>query len=492
MMAEGDIVTAEPAGAAIAARPIGPAFYRGGGAGHRLVVVSNRVAGVENTKPDSGGLAVAIRAALQHSGGIWFGWSGRISDQGAAAPAVTVDGRLTYATLDLSRQDYDEYYIGFANRVLWPLFHFRGALVEFSRRSLAGYLRVNRMVARSLAPMLSSQDLVWVHDYHLIPLGEELRRLDRQEPIGFFLHTPFPAAELFRVLPNHREIAKALCAYDLIGFQTATDLHSFRDYLLRWAGAEDLGRDALRAFGRVVRAQVFPIGIDVATISAQAAAADGSRHMRRLRQSLEDRALMIGVDRLDYSKGLEARFQAFSHLLETHPEARGRIVFMQIATPSRSEVPEYQQIRKSLAGAAGSINGRYGEFDCTPLRYINKSFNHRVLTGFFRASRIGLVTPLRDGMNLVAKEYVACQNENDPGALVLSCFAGAAQELGEAVLVNPHDIEGMADAILQGLTMPLGERKERWSAMMRVIKQNDVTAWRESFVSALLTISVRS
>jgi trehalose 6-phosphate synthase len=341
------------------------------------------------------------------------------------------------------------------------------------------------MFARALAPMLFPQDLVWVHDYHLIPLAEELRKLDRTEPIGFFLHTPFPAAELLRVLPNHQSLMRSLCAYDLVGFQTQSDLDGFRDYLLRWAGGEELGQGVLRAFGRVLRAQVFPIGIDVATVSAQAEAADGNRHMRRLRDSVGDRALMIGVDRLDYSKGLEARFEAYSHLIETYRETRGRTVLMQIAPPSRSEVPEYREIRKTLAAAAGQINSRYGEFDWTPLRYINKSFSHPILTGFFRASRIGLVTPLRDGMNLVAKEYVASQSADDPGVLILSCFAGAARELGEAVIVNPFDVEEMAEAILQGLDMPLGERKERWSAMMQVLERNDITAWRERFVRAL-------
>jgi trehalose 6-phosphate synthase len=462
-------------------------FIRGSAAKRRLVVVSNRVTQTAVARPDSGGLAVAIRAALQQSGGIWFGWSGRVQDEVQTEPAIVADGDLTFATLDLSRRDFDEYYIGYANRVLWPLFHFRSSLVQFSRRDLSGYLRVNRMFAHALAPMLAPHDLVWVHDYHLIPLGEELRKLDRTEPIGFFLHTPFPAAELLRVLPNHQHLARALCAYDLVGFQTQSDLDGFRDYLLRWAGGEELGHGVLRAFGRVTRAQVFPIGIDMATVSAQAEAADSSRHMRRLRQSLGDRALMIGVDRLDYSKGLEARFQAYSHLIETYRETRGRTVLIQIAPPSRSEVPEYQEIRQNLAATAGHINSRYGEFDWTPLRYINKSFSHPILTGFFRASRIGLVTPLRDGMNLVAKEYVASQSADDPGVLLLSCFAGAARELGEAVIVNPFDIEGMAEAILQGLDMPLGERKERWAAMMQVLERNDITAWREGFVSALAT-----
>jgi trehalose 6-phosphate synthase len=455
------------------------------GSARRLVVVSNRVAPLEKRKPDSGGLAVAIHSALAQSGGIWFGWSGEVGEAPASAPLVRSEGAISVATLDLSPTDFSEYYIGFSNRALWPIFHFRTSLVEFSRKSLDGYARVNRMFARALAPMLREEDLVWVHDYHLIPLGEELRRLDRSQPIGFFLHTPFPPAELFRVLPNHLDLAKALCAYDLVGFQTASDRHAFRDYLLRCARAEDLGKGALSVFGRVVRTGVFPIGIDVATVEVQAAEADQSRHMRRLRQSLGERALMIGVDRLDYSKGLHARFQAYGHLLEAYPETHARIVFMQIAPPSRSEVPEYRSIRKSLEAAAGNINGRYAEFDWTPLRYMNKGFNHRVLTGFFRSSRIGLVTPLRDGMNLVAKEYVASQNPEDPGVLILSSFAGAAHELGEAVLVNPYDTEGMAEAMRLGLEMPLGERRERWSAMMRVLRKNNIAAWREDFLDAL-------
>jgi trehalose 6-phosphate synthase len=456
----------------------------------RLVVVSNRVA-VGGPKPDSGGLAIAVRAALESSGGIWFGWSGRVTDSAASEPETIATGPLRWATIDLSQRDFDEYYLGFANRVLWPLFHLRAGLVDYSRRDFAGYLRVNRMFARALTPMLRPQDLVWVHDYHLIPLGRELRRLDQGQPLGFFLHTPFPPAEVLRVLPNHRDLAEALCAYDLVGFQTKSDLHGFCDYLLRWAGAEDLGHGVVRAFGHVVRAEVFPVGIDVAAIAVQAEAAEGSRHMRRLRQSLGDRTMMIGVDRLDYSKGLPARFAAFGRLLEACPETRRRITFLQIAPPSRSEVPEYQEIRRTLAASAGNINGRYGEFDWTPLRYINKSFNHHILPGFFRAARIGLVTPLRDGMNLVAKEYVASQSAADPGVLVLSCFAGAAQELGEAIVVNPHDIEGMAEGIRQGLTMSLGERKERWTAMMATIERNNVTRWRMRFIAALANSSAR-
>jgi trehalose 6-phosphate synthase len=452
----------------------------------RLVVVSNRVGPIGRDKPAQGGLAVALRAALERAGGLWFGYSGSISERPSETPKLTTDGNITAAVIDLSRRDFDEYYIGYANRALWPLFHYRPSLVGFSRRNLAGYLRVNRGFARALAPMLLPDDVVWVHDYHLIPLGEGLRQLDCRQPIGFFLHTPFPAAELLRILPNHRELVAALCAYDLVGFQTAADLESFRDYLLRQGGGEDVGGGRLRAFGRTLQAGVFPIGIDVDAVAEQADAAEESRQMRRLTSSIRDRSLIIGVDRIDYSKGLPARFAAYSHLLEHYPQTRGRTVLMQIAPPSRSDVPEYREIRRDLEAAAGHINGRYAEFDWTPVRYLNKSFNHRILSGFYRAARIGLVTPFRDGMNLVAKEYVAAQRPDDPGMLVLSCFAGAVRELAEAIVVNPYDIEAMAEAICQGLQMPLEERRERWAAMMATLRRNDINAWRERFLAALM------
>jgi trehalose 6-phosphate synthase len=462
-----------------------PRASRAGEPHRRLVVVSNRVGPITAGKASEGGLAVALRAALESSGGLWFGYSGSVSERPGEIPKIETAGNITAATLDLTQRDFDEYYIGYANRVLWPLFHYRPSLVGFSRRDLAGYLRVNRTFARVLAPMLTPDDLVWVHDYHLIPLADELRRLHARNTIGFFLHTPFPAAELLRLLPNHRELVQALCAYDLVGFQTVTDLHGFRDYLVRWCDGEELKGGAIRAFGRVVRAAVFPVGIDVDTIAAQAAAAETSRQYRRLRESIGDRALLIGVDRLDYSKGLAVRFKAYSHLLEHYPQSRGRTVFLQIAPASRSDVPEYQQIRRELGAAAGSINGRFAEFDWTPLRYLNKGFSHRILTGFYRAARLALVTPLRDGMNLVVKEYLASQDPEDPGMPVLSCLAGAAHELGEAILVNPNDIEGVAEAIVQGLEMPLSERKERWSAMMQKLHRNNAEAWRRRFVEAL-------
>ena len=450
----------------------------------RLVVVSNRVAGGPGAAT-SGGLAVGIEAALRANGGVWFGWSGEIGEDADVRPAISTSGNVTYAKLDLPRQDFEQYYNGFANRVLWPLFHYRPELVDFRRDDLAGYSRVNRRFAAELAPLLRPDDLVWVHDYHLMSLGDELRRLGVEQPIGFFLHTPFPPSELVRNLPNHAALMRSMCAYDLVGFQTESDLDGFCSYLEREHGARTYGAGRIAAFDRRLRTAVFPIGIDVDDVAARAAQSVGTRHMTRLHDSLRERKLMLGVDRLDYSKGLLARFVAFGRLFELSPETRGRLTFLQSAPPSRSDVPEYLQIRRSLEAEAGHINGRYSEFDWTPLRYLNKSFNRRTLFGLMRAAQIGLVTPLRDGMNLVAKEYVAAQDPADPGVLVLSCFAGAARELGDALLVNPVDIDGIAEAMREALNMPLGLRQERWSAMMQVLRRNDITAWREHFVQVL-------
>jgi trehalose 6-phosphate synthase len=307
--------------------------------GRRLVVISNRIA-IGAGAAAAGGLAVGISAALRNSGGVWFGWSGDVVDVPSTAPKVMVDGAVTYATVDLARQDYEEYYNGFANRVLWPLFHYRPDLTNFQRADLDGYLRVNRQFAAQLAPLLRPDDLVWVHDYHLLALGDELRKLGAAQPIGFFLHTPFPASEIFRMLPCNTVLMRALCAYDVVGFQTGTDLAGFTDYLQRRADATLLPDGRIAAFGRRLQAQVFPIGIDVEAIATQAGNAVGSRHMTRLNDSLGHRNLMIGVDRLDYSKGLLHRFQAFERMVELFPDLRGRATYLQIAPPSRSEVPE--------------------------------------------------------------------------------------------------------------------------------------------------------
>lgn len=461
----------------------------------RLVVVSNRVAPAEEGKQQAGGLAVAILEALKSRGGIWFGWNGTTTENTESGPPdINQVGRLTYATMGLSKRDLDEYYNGFANSTLWPLFHFRLDLASFSGRTYAGYQRVNGLFASRLAPLLEPDDLVWVHDYHLIPFAEQLRTMGLSQRMGFFLHTPFPAPEILVALPGHESIVRNLCAYDLVGFQTEADLRCFANYIRYEAGGvvDELeegppGWSGVRvhAFGRTAIARAFPISIETQTMIDLAAQAADMAQTQRLRDSLGGRALIIGVDRLDYSKGLPQRFEAFQALLDAYPGNRGQVSFMQVAPPSRTDVAEYQAIRRELETLAGHINGRFAEFDWVPIRYLNKSFSRKSLAGFYRNARIGLVTPLRDGMNLVAKEYVACQNPEDPGVLVLSRFAGAAKELDAALIVNPYDIRAVAENLQRALTMPLAERRERFEAMMKVIVANDITHWREVYVDTL-------
>ena len=450
----------------------------------RLVVVSNRVGLPRQTS--TGGLASALQAALHERGGLWFGWSGKLATETAAQVHRQRDGKVDYATIDLSRADQDDYYTGFANGTLWPMLHYRPDLVDYQRSHLDGYLRVNGIFADQLQKLIAPDDILWIHDYHLIPLAAMLRQRGVRNRIGFFLHTPLPAAGLLIALPNHRELLETLASYDLVGVHTARDLRALEDYFLHEAGAAmRLGGRMRMPNGRLFRAAAFPISIDTAGIAEAARRAVAHKEISQLRSSLQGRALIIGVDRLDYSKGLPQRFQAYARLLERAPELHRKVTFMQIAPPSRGAVLEYRQIRHELERSAGHINGKYAAPDWAPIRYINKSFPHRLLTGYYRSARVGLVTPLRDGMNLVAKEYVACQDGADPGVLVLSRFAGAAQELTAALLVNPADTEEVADALERALAMPLAERRERWSMMMAVLGEHDITAWRTSFLHAL-------
>jgi trehalose 6-phosphate synthase len=324
-----------------------------------------------------------------------------------------------------------------------------------------------------------------VHDYHLIPMAEELRRAGAAQRIGFFLHTPFPSLGVLASLPHYSDLLKSLCAYDLVGFQTIEDLTAFQDAIVRRAGGKVLSDGRVHAFDRVLRAGVFPIGIDSEAIAEMAARAVKSRTARRLQESLGGRQLIIGVDRLDYSKGLEHRFRAFAGFLDSYPAFRNRVRFLQIATATRSDVPEYGALRQRLGALAGDVAGRFAQLDWAPIQYLNRSFSQRSLAGFFRLSRVALVTPLRDGMNLVAKEYVAAQDPDNPGVLILSPFAGAAYELATAVIANPYDPDAVAEALQMALEMPLEERRERWQAMMKVLRRNSITAWRESFLGAL-------
>jgi trehalose 6-phosphate synthase len=454
----------------------------------RLVVVSNRVGPLRGAVR-AGGLAVALSAALQQRGGIWFGWSGEVTDQPEPRVKTQASGKVTRATLDLRADEHDDYYNGFANRCLWPLFHFRIDLTAYDRRYYDGYQRVNRHFAHSLWPLLRDDDTLWVHDYHLIAIGENLRAIGAQQRIGFFLHIPFPMREVLATLPHHDRLVQALFAYDLVGFQTEGDLQRFRDYVLREANGSVDG-DQFGAYGRTIIARAFPIGVDAQNLAELAAGEEAGLDAQRLRAAIFSRDQIIGVDRLDYTKGLPERFHAYERLLETYPDTHGQVSYLQIAPTSRGEVPEYITLRNELEGLAGRINGRFAQVDWTPLRYLNRAVSRRQLAGIYRASRVGLVTPLRDGMNLVAKEYVAAQDPTNPGVLVLSRFAGAAKQMDAALIVNPYDIAAVADAMQTARCMPLEERRERHTTLMSGLLEYDIIAWCEDYLTQLTKVPV--
>jgi trehalose 6-phosphate synthase len=449
----------------------------------RLVVVSNRVAPIQEGEATAGGLAAGVLDALRQKGGLWFGWSGEVTETSEPKPERTV-GPITLFTIDLSRRDYDEFYRGFANGTLWPALHYQIGLGRFERAEFEGYRRVNDIFAKALAPLIRHDDLIWAHDYHLLCLADSLRALGLTNRIGLFLHTPFPAPGVFMTVPSHAELARSMCAYDLVGFQTEIDCTAFRDYLVRHAGGHVVDDTTMRAFGRIVRTGVYPIGVHVDEVRAQAETPINRRQATRMRAFLLER-LILSVDRLDYSKGLRRRFAAFERFLAEFPAQHGLVTFMQIAPPSRSDIETYQSIRRELEGEAGRINGRFAEVDWVPLRYLNRSFPRNVLMPLYAEAQACLVTPLRDGMNLVAKEYVAAQDPEEPGVLILSEFAGAARELDAALLVNPYDEADMAKAMDQALSMPVEERRERHQSMLAVMRTNSLERWRDRFETDL-------
>ncbi len=460
----------------------------------RLVVVSNRVA--DPRKAAAGGLAVALGEALQQTGGLWFGWSGKIAE--AAEGGTPGEGQLTeqragdvkLVTVDLCREDHDGYYLGYSNRVLWPVFHYRLDLAEFNPSSLATYRRVNRMFARKLMSQLKDDDIIWVHDYHLIPLAAELRALGSKHRIGFFLHIPLPPQQILAAIPGHEWFMRSLFSYDLIGFQSETDLTHFERYVIAEASAEALPNGRYRAFNHTVAAKAFPIGIDVDEYVALGQGKESMDNHAMLVEQYAKRRLVIGIDRLDYSKGLPHRVRAFKELLQKYPENRDSATLIQIASPSREDVDAYGDIRRELESLCGEINGDYGELDWMPIRYIHRTVARKRLPGLCRAGCVALITPLRDGMNLVAKEFIAAQDPADPGVLVLSRFAGAAEQLKDALLVNPYDIQGTADTLQRALQMPLEERVSRHTRLLAHVRTYDVHWWHREFVKKLRTVEV--
>jgi trehalose 6-phosphate synthase len=340
---------------------------------------------------------------------------------------------------------------------------------------------VNRRLAALLQPMLKPDDIIWVHDYHLIPMAAELRKLGVANRIGFYLHIPFPPWQVFSAIPEHEHLARCLADYDLVGLQTKADVSNLIDYVLNGVYGNVTPQGRIRIFDRLLTVASFPIGIDVDDFTK------GGRETGFAQGRGANR--IIGVDRLDYTKGLPQKFKAFGQFLEKYPQYRRQVVLTQIAPPTRASVDAYTDIRQQLESLAGSINGQFGELDWVPIHYIHRSTARRRLTAIYRSSRIGMVTPLRDGMNLVAKEYIAAQDPEDPGVLILSRFAGAAEELRSALIVNPYDIGATADVILTALEMSLEERRQRYSALMDTIEKNDITAWCRSFLASLESVA---
>lgn len=433
----------------------------------RLVIVSNRVpAPRPNKEEKAGGLAVALKDSLVGRPALWFGWSGHIGT--STEPNVHVSGDTTFCMLDLTEREHRLYYTGFSNAMLWPLLHYRVGLTEFRREELEGYRAVNEKFAKALMPLLRPDDMIWVHDFHMIPFGAALRALGAKQRIGFFLHVPFPPAALFDALPQGDGLLADLNAYDLVGLQTESDAVNLRDAMHDGA-----------------HVAAFPIGMDAAGFAADATKAAARKEALRLSDSLNGRALILGVDRLDYSKGLPERFKGFAALLKRFPEHRNQVTFLQVAPISRGDVAQYRALKRELDELAGRINGEHGDIDWNPIRWITRGVPRAQLAGFHRLARVGLVTPLRDGMNLVAKEFVAAQDPNNPGVLVLSRFAGAAAELKGAILVNPHDPEEIAEGLHAALTMDTAEAKTRWAMDMKTILGNSAAHWAERFIDAL-------
>ena len=452
----------------------------------RLIVISNRVTAPTGSHSGAqGGLAVALASALRTFKGIWLGWSGDQTDHFTGDINFQRAHGVTTATIDLEEQDVEEYYNGYANRTLWPLFHYRIDIAEYERGFAGGYQRVNERFADTFRPLIEEDDAVWIQDYHMFPLGQELRNRGCDNRIGFFLHIPWPPRRLLSILPEADELVRSLFAYDVIGFHTQEWLQSFCDYAVGVMGAAQEGDDLIYE-GRRVRVLACPIGIDTAEFEQLATSTKARLAHRQMRDSAVGRDMIVGVDRLDYSKGLEERFLGYERFLIENPEERKEVFLLQIAPPSRGTVDSYQRIRSTLEGLSGRINGAYADVDWVPIRYVNQGYGRDTLAGIYRAAKIGLVTPLRDGMNLVAKEYVAAQDPENPGVLILSRFAGAAAQLPDAVLVNPYSADEMADALTMALRMPLDERQDRWNKMMAGLRDEDIAWWSRTFLTALM------
>ncbi len=465
----------------------------------RLVIVSNRLPmTVEHdgsqwiAKPSTGGLVTALAPVLRDRGGLWIGWPGTTGDvdlRGPLSEGAKAAG-FDLVPVMLSREQRDNFYYGFSNEILWPLFHDLQDRCNFDPEYWVAYTGVNQQYAKVIAEHVDENDYLWIHDYHLMNLAYELRQRGLKASMGFFLHIPFPPLDIFLKLPWRFEILRGLLENDLIGLQTMRDRRNFLaclDAVVRDVEIDDASPIATVRLGeREIRVGAFPISIDFDEFNKRAADEDIADRAWYIHEDLPRRHLVLGVDRLDYTKGIPLRLEAFRNALTRYPELREKITLVQVVTPSRSDIPEYQELKRKVEQLVGEINGLFTVSGWVPIIYIHRLLDRPELLAYYRTAEIGLVTPLKDGMNLVAKEYCACSIE-ESCVLILSEFAGAAAQMQNgAILVNPYHIEETADAIYQAFTMDMEERRRRMGELRGSIRENDIFTWVDSFLSAAI------
>ena len=465
----------------------------------RLLIVSNRLPVTIRQDADdfaversSGGLATALSHPHAARNSLWLGWPGSAYESADDRRRLTRRLRDTYrfSPVYLTDEQVQRYYYGFSNGALWPLCHFFEAHVVYDDDEWEAYVEVNRLFCDAVAEEVRGDELIWVHDYHLFLLPEMLRQRFPEAKIGFFLHTPFPPSELFRVLPCREALLRGLLGADVVGFQTFNNLQNFLYSVYRVLGiAADM--NALSYEGRPVHCAVHPISVDPQQfLKALESDANTLEESRRLNEAMGDRKVILGMDRLDYSKGIPGRLRAYQRLLGAHPEWREAVTMVQVAVPSREQVTAYQDLRRQVDELVGEINGTYGTTTWTPVQYVHRNLPFAEICALLRRADIALITPLRDGMNLVAKEYAVCQKER-AGALILSEFAGASSELGEAFFVNPYDTEGMAARMHEVLLSPDEALADRMGALHRRVCRHTVHAWAQKFLDDLAGVQTQ-
>ena len=460
----------------------------------RLLIVSNRLPVSARTTdsdvrivPSEGGLATALRPWHERSDALWIGWPGEIQAPTDARRGFDEGLReRRIVPVHLSGDHVERYYNGFANRILWPVFHYLIDRLPIDADGWDAYQEVNEAFAEVVAQEYRPDDTIWVHDYHLMLLPALLRQRLPDARIGFFLHIPFPSSEVFRILPWRREILNGLVGADLVGFHTFAYMRHFLTSLLHVDGIE-ASIDRVCVDGREVKLGVFPMGVDAAAFAELAADDDVRARAEAIRSAASGRRIVLGIDRLDYTKGIPRRLEAVERLLQREPQLRDEMRYIQVAVPSRDAVDSYQEFRKDVEERVGHVNGACGTLRSLPVHYVHRSVSPQDLVALYCAADVMLVTPLRDGMNLVAKEFIASRVDDD-GVLVLSEFAGAAAELNGAMNVNPYDVEGLADSIGRALSMPAEERRARMRGLRRRVLAHDVHAWVDTFLGQLNTL----